>query len=103
MVEEEIEIEIEGPPSFVSRGGIKLRMPSSRSGSTSVRRYRLDVGASTGGFTDCLLKRGATRVIALDVAHGQLTGGLRNDDRVHVIERFNGRELEAGASPWAPD
>ena len=102
MVEEEIEIEIEGPPSFVSRGGIKLENALESLGIDVVGRDCLDVGASTGGFTDCLLKRGATRVIALDVAHGQLDWGLRNDDRVHVIERFNGRELEAGALPWAP-
>jgi 23S rRNA (cytidine1920-2'-O)/16S rRNA (cytidine1409-2'-O)-methyltransferase len=60
------------------------------------------VGASTGGFTDCLLKRGAARVIALDVAHGQLDWGLRNDDRVHAIERHNARELSAADLPWVP-
>ena len=62
----------------------------------------LDVGASTGGFTDCLLQRGAARVIALDVAHGQLDWGLRNDERVSVIERLNARELRSSDLPFAP-
>jgi 23S rRNA (cytidine1920-2'-O)/16S rRNA (cytidine1409-2'-O)-methyltransferase len=62
----------------------------------------LDVGASTGGFTDCLLQRGAARVIALDVAHGQLDWGLRNDDRVHVIERANARDLNPEDLPFTP-
>jgi 23S rRNA (cytidine1920-2'-O)/16S rRNA (cytidine1409-2'-O)-methyltransferase len=62
----------------------------------------LDVGASTGGFTDCLLKHGAARVIALDVAHGQLDWGLRRDPRVTVIERSNARNLTALALPFAP-
>jgi 23S rRNA (cytidine1920-2'-O)/16S rRNA (cytidine1409-2'-O)-methyltransferase len=61
----------------------------------------LDVGASTGGFTDCLLQRGAARVVALDVGHGQLHPRIRNDDRVTVLERTNARKL--GALPFAPD
>ena len=57
-------------------------------------RSALDVGASTGGFTDCLLKRGAAHVVALDVAYGQLDWSLRSDERVTVIERANARALE---------
>jgi 23S rRNA (cytidine1920-2'-O)/16S rRNA (cytidine1409-2'-O)-methyltransferase len=62
----------------------------------------LDVGASTGGFTDCLLRRGAARVIALDVGYGQLDWGLRNDPRVHAIERQNARELAPADLPYEP-
>ncbi len=83
--------------------GSSSKTRSSRSRIDVNGRDCLDVGASTGGFTDCLLKRGASRVIALDVAHGQLDWGLRNDDRVHVVERFNGRALEAEDLPWAPN
>jgi 23S rRNA (cytidine1920-2'-O)/16S rRNA (cytidine1409-2'-O)-methyltransferase len=65
-------------------------------------RSLLDVGASTGGFTDCLLARGAEHVIALDVGHGQLDWGLRNDPRVTVLERANARGLAPGRLPYAP-
>jgi 23S rRNA (cytidine1920-2'-O)/16S rRNA (cytidine1409-2'-O)-methyltransferase len=65
-------------------------------------RSCLDVGASTGGFTDCLLKRGAARVIAVDVSYGQLDWGLREDPRVTVIERSNARALEPSQLPYAP-
>ena len=63
----------------------------------------LDVGASTGGFTDCLLQRGAAHVVALDVAYGQLDWGLRNDPRVTVLERCNARELTVDRLPWRPE
>ena len=66
-------------------------------------RSCLDVGASTGGFTDCLLQRGAARVVALDVGYGQLEWRLRNDPRVEAIERRNARELTPGELPYAPD
>jgi 23S rRNA (cytidine1920-2'-O)/16S rRNA (cytidine1409-2'-O)-methyltransferase len=66
-------------------------------------REALDIGASTGGFTDVLLKRGATRVVALDVGHGQLDWGLRNDPRVVVIERANARVLEPADLPGLVD
>ena len=62
----------------------------------------LDLGASTGGFTDCLLRRGAARVIALDVGYGQLDWRLRTDSRVHVVERTNARAIAPGDLPWTP-
>jgi 23S rRNA (cytidine1920-2'-O)/16S rRNA (cytidine1409-2'-O)-methyltransferase len=103
LVEEGVELLVEGPPAFVSRGGVKLANALDAFELDLTGLSCLDIGASTGGFTDCLLKRGAERVIALDVAHGQLDWGLRNDPRVHVIERFNARELEAADLPWEPE
>lgn len=86
-------IVIEGPPPrFVSRGGEKLDAALDHFGIDVRGLTVLDVGASTGGFTDCLLDRGATRVIALDVGHGQLHPRIRADERVHVLERTNIRE-----------
>ncbi len=93
---------VEEPPRYVSRGGIKLENALAALGIDPGGRDCLDVGASTGGFTDCLLRHGAARVIALDVAHGQFDWGLRNDDRVHVIERANARALDPGELPWPP-
>jgi 23S rRNA (cytidine1920-2'-O)/16S rRNA (cytidine1409-2'-O)-methyltransferase len=87
---------------FVSRGGIKLANALDALELDPAGLDCLDVGASTGGFTDCLLQRGAARVIALDVAHGQLDWGLRNDERVSVIERLNGREMLPSDLPFAP-
>jgi len=81
------------PNPFVSRGGLKLAAALPHFGIEPRGWTILDVGASTGGFTDCLLKRGALSVIALDVGHGQLDWGLRQDPRVLVVERCNAREL----------
>jgi len=89
-------------PRFVSRGGIKLANALARLGIEVGGRLCLDVGASTGGFTDCLLQAGAERVAALDVAYGQLDARLRDDPRVVVIERRNARELTPGDLPFAP-
>ena len=66
-------------------------------------RRALDVGASTGGFTDCLLQRGAAHVVALDVAYGELAVALRDDPRVTVLERTNARALACDALPYRPD
>jgi 23S rRNA (cytidine1920-2'-O)/16S rRNA (cytidine1409-2'-O)-methyltransferase len=88
--------------AYVSRAGQKLANALDSLGIDPAGLDCLDVGASTGGFTDCLLKRGAARVVALDVAHGQLDWGLRNDPRVTVIERLNARELRAGDLPYTP-
>lgn len=96
-------LEVRGEPDFVSRGGVKLR--NALDGlEIEVSGLRcLDVGASTGGFTDCLLKRGATEVIALDVAYGQIDFGLRNEPRVTVIERLNARNLEPSDLSFSPE
>jgi 23S rRNA (cytidine1920-2'-O)/16S rRNA (cytidine1409-2'-O)-methyltransferase len=84
---------------YVSRGGVKLAHALDVFGVEAAGRLALDVGASTGGFTDVLLRRGAARVVALDVGHGQLDWRLRTDPRVHVIERVNARALDAAQLP----
>jgi 23S rRNA (cytidine1920-2'-O)/16S rRNA (cytidine1409-2'-O)-methyltransferase len=88
---------------FVSRGGDKLAPALDRFGVEVAGRQALDAGASTGGFTDCLLQRGAAHVVALDVGYGQLAWLLRTDERVSVLERTNVRELTSGHLPYAPD
>jgi 23S rRNA (cytidine1920-2'-O)/16S rRNA (cytidine1409-2'-O)-methyltransferase len=88
---------------FVSRGGEKLDGALERLGVDVAGRRWLDAGASTGGFTDCLLQRGAAAVVAVDVGYGQFDWGLRNDDRVVLLERTNVRSLDPGALPWTPD
>jgi 23S rRNA (cytidine1920-2'-O)/16S rRNA (cytidine1409-2'-O)-methyltransferase len=89
--------------NFVSRGGDKLRSGLDRFEVDPRGRDCLDAGASTGGFTDCLLQAGAARVAAVDVGYGQLAWGLRNDPRVTVLERTNARELIPADLPFAPD
>jgi 23S rRNA (cytidine1920-2'-O)/16S rRNA (cytidine1409-2'-O)-methyltransferase len=84
---------------FVSRGGEKLAGALADLGLDPSGRRCLDVGASTGGFTDCLLQAGARAVVAVDVGYGQLDPRLRQDPRVHVLERTNARHLEAAALP----
>jgi 23S rRNA (cytidine1920-2'-O)/16S rRNA (cytidine1409-2'-O)-methyltransferase len=103
MVPEDAEFEVLTGPEFVSRGGVKLANALDAFGLDVTGRHALDLGASTGGFTDCLLKRGAEHVVALDVAYGQLDWGLRSDPRVTVIERRNARDLRADELPYAPD
>lgn len=94
QVAEGADIEVREPPPFVSRGGEKLAHALDRTG-LEVRGLRcLDVGASTGGFTDCLLQRGAREVVAVDAGYGQLAQQLRDDARVEVRERTNARTLE---------
>ena len=88
---------------YVSRGGEKLAGALDAFGLEVRDLVAFDVGASTGGFTDCLLQRGARRVIALDVGYGQLAWKLRHDPRVVVIERTNARHLTPGMLPEAPD
>jgi 23S rRNA (cytidine1920-2'-O)/16S rRNA (cytidine1409-2'-O)-methyltransferase len=90
------------PPPFVSRGGEKLNAALDRFGVAVEGRTALDAGASTGGFTDCLLQRGAAHVIAVDVGHGQLDHGLRLDPRVTVRERTNVRGLDVAGIGGAP-
>lgn len=103
LVDAEIELEVEGPPPFVSRGGVKLANALDTLRIDPSGRHALDVGASTGGFTDCLLQRGAAHVIALDVAYGELDYRLREDERVTVIERTNARAITPGDLPYRPD
>jgi 23S rRNA (cytidine1920-2'-O)/16S rRNA (cytidine1409-2'-O)-methyltransferase len=96
-------IELAGPARpFVSRGGEKLAAALDRFEVDPSGLDCLDAGASTGGFTDCLLKRGASRVVAVDVGYGQLEWGLRQDPRVTVVERTNVRELDQEAFPFRP-
>jgi 23S rRNA (cytidine1920-2'-O)/16S rRNA (cytidine1409-2'-O)-methyltransferase len=85
------ELEVRGRPPYVSRGGLKLAHGLDSFGLSVEAVVALDVGASTGGFTDCLLQRGAQRVYAVDVGHGQLHHKLRGDHRVVVMEKCNAR------------
>ncbi len=87
------EVRVKKKCRYVSRGGIKLEKALAHFQLDIPGLICIDVGASTGGFTDCLLKHGAQRVYAVDVAYGQLAWKLRQDDRVVVLERFNAREL----------
>jgi 23S rRNA (cytidine1920-2'-O)/16S rRNA (cytidine1409-2'-O)-methyltransferase len=103
LVAPDADLAVTERPAFVSRGGVKLANALDAFGIDPAGRRALDVGASTGGFTDCLLQRGAEAVIALDVAYGELHWTLRNDPRVTVVERRNARSLEPGELPWAPD
>jgi 23S rRNA (cytidine1920-2'-O)/16S rRNA (cytidine1409-2'-O)-methyltransferase len=103
LVLPDVEVELVQPPQFVSRGGIKLANALDALGVDPTDRLALDVGASTGGFSDCLLQRGAAHVVAVDVAYGELAWALRSDPRVTVIERRNARELRADELPYAPD
>jgi 23S rRNA (cytidine1920-2'-O)/16S rRNA (cytidine1409-2'-O)-methyltransferase len=88
---------------YVGRGGVKLAHALDAFHVDVTAREALDIGASTGGFTDVLLQRGATRVVALDVGHGQIDWRLRNDPRVVVIEEFNARHLQLSDLPGAVD
>ena len=88
--------------AYVSRGGQKLANALDALGIDPAGLRALDVGASTGGFTDCLLQRGAAHVVALDVAYGELHWRIRNDPRVTVLERLNARALEAPLLPYRP-
>jgi 23S rRNA (cytidine1920-2'-O)/16S rRNA (cytidine1409-2'-O)-methyltransferase len=101
QVDDGAELEVEQPPPYVSRGGEKLAHALDTFDVDPSGRDCLDVGASTGGFTDVLLQRGARRVIALDVGYGQLHDRLRRDERVLVLERVNARELRE--LPFAPE
>ncbi|MGN6429970.1 MAG: TlyA family RNA methyltransferase [Gaiellaceae bacterium] len=93
QVDESAELEVTGGEPYVSRGGVKLAHALDTLGVDPAGRDCLDVGASTGGFTDVLLQRGAARVIALDVGYGQLHPRIREDPRVLVVERTNARHV----------
>jgi len=96
-------IEVDEGPEFASRGGLKLDHALDRLGVDVAGARAIDVGASTGGFTDVLLRRGAESVIAVDVGYGQLAWSLREDPRVDVLDRTNARALEPAMLPRVPD
>jgi 23S rRNA (cytidine1920-2'-O)/16S rRNA (cytidine1409-2'-O)-methyltransferase len=100
QVDEDAHVEVEAPPPYVSRAGHKLANALDAFGIDVTGLDALDLGASTGGFTDVLLQRGARRVIALDVGYGQLHSRIRDDERVTVLERVNARALTD--LPFAP-
>jgi 23S rRNA (cytidine1920-2'-O)/16S rRNA (cytidine1409-2'-O)-methyltransferase len=101
LVEPEADLIVDQGPRFVSRGGVKLDNALEALGIDLAGRECLDVGASTGGFTDCMLQRGAARVAAVDVAYGQIALQIREDPRVTVIERQNAREMLPADLPFA--
>jgi 23S rRNA (cytidine1920-2'-O)/16S rRNA (cytidine1409-2'-O)-methyltransferase len=103
LVAEDIEVELAAAPAFVSRGGIKLANALRAFGLDPSGRDALDIGACTGGFTDCLLQHGARHVVALDVAYGELDWRLRSDPRVTVLERRNARSLTPADLPYPPN
>jgi len=102
MVGDDVEFEVSQALQFVSRGGVKLANALDHFGLEVAGALALDVGASTGGFTDCLLQRGAEHVVALDVAYGELSWKLREDPRVTVLERRNARAVSSADLPYAP-
>lgn len=106
LLREDEELFVRGGPRFVSRGGEKLDGALAAFGAEGLDVRGLscaDVGASTGGFTDCLLQRGAARVVAIDVGKGQLAHRLREDPRVLALEGTNARDLDASDLPWPID
>jgi 23S rRNA (cytidine1920-2'-O)/16S rRNA (cytidine1409-2'-O)-methyltransferase len=103
LVADDVEIAVREGPEFVSRGGRKLANALDALRLDVAGRRALDAGASTGGFTDCLLQRGAAHVVAVDVAYGELDWRLRGDERVTVLERRNARSLAPDDLPYAPD
>jgi 23S rRNA (cytidine1920-2'-O)/16S rRNA (cytidine1409-2'-O)-methyltransferase len=103
LVAEDVAVTLDAAPDYVSRGGTKLANALDALGVDVAGRRAIDVGASTGGFTDVLLQRGAEHVVAVDVAYGELAWTLREDPRVTVLERTNARRLDASALPYAPD
>lgn len=98
-----LELAVDRPSRFVSRAGEKLDAALEEFGASIGGRLCVDAGASTGGFTDVLLQRGASGVVAVDVGYGQLDWKIRNDERVRVMERTNARHLSGGELPFAPD
>ncbi len=98
-VKAEDQLALNEPEKYVSRGGLKLEHAFNHFRVDVTGATAIDLGASTGGFTDCLLQHGAARVYAVDVGHGQLAWKLRQDDRVVVMERVNARHLTSASFP----
>lgn len=103
MVSEDVEVAVDEKPRYVSRGGVKLENAVASLGLSVADRRALDVGASTGGFTDFLLQAGVAHVVAYDVAYGEFSWSLRNDARVTLIERHNARNMTVEELPYRPD
>ena len=103
QVSEEAEIEVREGLAYVSRGGLKLEKALDFFGVNPEGKVCIDCGASTGGFTDCLLQRGACLVYAVDVGYGQLAWSIRNDPRVHTMERTNIRYLKPDMLETRPE
>ncbi len=103
LVADDVVVALAEEDGYASRGAIKLANALDALGLDVTGRRAVDVGASTGGFTDCLLQRGAAHVTCVDVARGELAWSLRTDPRVTVLERVNARELTAGQLPHRPD
>ena len=103
LVSRDVEVALAERPRFVSRGGQKLERALECFVMPVEGRLCLDVGASTGGFTDCLLSHGAKRVTCVDVGYGELDWRLREDPRVTVLERVNARTLQPALLPYVPD
>ncbi len=99
LLEPTADLIVAAPPKYVGRGGFKLEGALEHFAIDPAGKIALDIGASTGGFTDCLLQRGAAKVYAIDVGHGQLAWKIRNDPRVVVRENLNARHLSADDIP----
>ncbi len=99
LIAPDAELAVATPPKFVGRGGLKLEGALDHFRIDPAGLIALDIGASTGGFTDCLLQRGAAKVYAIDVGHGQLAWKIRNDPRVIVREHLNARHLTGADIP----
>ncbi len=102
-VNDDVEVTLAEPPKYVGRGGFKLEGALDYFGISVEGKVGLDIGASTGGFTDCLLQRGAARVYAVDVGTNQLAWKLRQDERVVAREKFNARHLTPDDLPEKVD
>jgi 23S rRNA (cytidine1920-2'-O)/16S rRNA (cytidine1409-2'-O)-methyltransferase len=103
MVAGDVEVSLDAADEYASRGGVKLANALDLLDFGVSGRLALDAGASTGGFTDVLLQRGAEHVVAVDVGYGELHWRLREDERVTVMERVNARALECDSLPYRPD
>jgi 23S rRNA (cytidine1920-2'-O)/16S rRNA (cytidine1409-2'-O)-methyltransferase len=103
LIDDAEQLQVEQRSAYVSRGGIKLANALDRTGLDVSGRRALDVGSSTGGFSDCLLQRGTSEIAAVDVGYGTLAWSLRKDPRVTVLERTNARSLQPQMLPFVPD
>jgi 23S rRNA (cytidine1920-2'-O)/16S rRNA (cytidine1409-2'-O)-methyltransferase len=103
MLKDDAAVEVEARPRYVGRGGVKLEGALDHFRIEARDKIALDIGASTGGFTDCLLQRGATKVYAIDVGRDQLAWKIRNDERVKVFEKVNARNLSRTHVPEPVD